>query len=73
MGVFRRITVLGIVFFGLLGSSLLAQNSDDLYIFGFSQTIYNNKLIQSKAFTNDDNGLPIGQELTFKTNTFAHA
>ena len=71
MGVFRRITVLGIVFFGLLGSSLLAQNSDDLYIFGFSQTIYNNKLIQSKAFTNDDNGLPIGQELTFKTNTFA--
>ncbi len=52
-----------------------AQDSNDLYIFGFSQTLFNNKTIKSKAFPfpadNPINGIPFISEQEYRSNTFA--
>lgn len=67
--------------FGILLLSVLmpaqgyAQETDDLYIFGFSQTLFNHKNISTKAFPypedNPINGVPFEFEREFKSNTFA--
>jgi hypothetical protein len=56
-------------------ASITAQNTDDIYVFGFAQTIFNNKNIESVAYPypegNPVNGIPFVFESNFKSNTFA--
>lgn len=70
----------GIKFFGfilsiLMGGNLYAQQSDDLYIFGFSQTLFSNKLVDAAAFPypadNPTNGVPLEFNTRSEANSFS--
>ncbi len=65
--------IFGIVLITISG--VKAQESEELYIFGFSQTLYTSKLIESTSFPfpadTPTNGIPFEISRNFESNTFA--
>jgi hypothetical protein len=53
----------------------LAQQTEDIYVFGFAQTIYNSKDVEAVAYPypadNPVNGIPFVFNSNFESNTFA--
>lgn len=72
-------TYLSLIFLGIIllqTETLNAQQNDDLYIFGFSQTLFNHKIVTSTAFPfpsqdNPTNGVPFEISRDYKSNSFA--
>ena len=68
-----------LVSFGIVmgfSEMLTAQTNDDLYIFGFSQTLFNHKIVTSTAYPfpsqdNPTNGVPFELKRDYKSNSFA--
>lgn len=52
-------------------SELQAQDSDDLYVFGFAQTIFNHKNVEVTAFPNEENNIPFLYAEDPSTNSFS--
>ena len=71
----RGIATYCLIFIGVLTTLLpntgSAQDSDDLYIFGFSQTIFNYKNVHSFTKSGDITGVPVDFTANFESNTFA--
>lgn len=64
-------TVVCLLLFVPLALPLSAQSDNDLYIFGFSQTIFSHKNIRDHVFPNEDNRIPFVLDIERNTNSFA--